>query len=135
LGTEHDDLDREADLPPWQLSFDRTARVFTSHRDRMADLEKRAAVRRLVPDELLHPEEPADVVVRLGNLRISELLDDGREVTRAVLQSGAVCRIHADTAAGGDGPDAPLYRLRDTIIMALVETEIWILPAGALNAL
>ena len=73
--------------------------------------------------------------MRRGNLRVTELLDDGREVTRAVLQAGAVSRIREDAAAlAGDDAATPLYSLARTVLMALGETELWQLPSGVLDA-
>jgi hypothetical protein len=125
---ELDDLHRDPGLPLGWLDLDRDARLFATRRELAARLEREREQRPLIGDELLHPPVPCDLVVRFGNLRISELLPDGREVTRAVLQAGAVCRTREDA---GESPAGPIYRLRDLVLMALGETEIWILPAGA----
>jgi hypothetical protein len=125
-----------------RLGFDRDARIFAARRDLVARLREQCEERTLVADELLHPPVPCDLVVRRGNLRLSELLADGREVTRAVLQTGAVCRVRAGTAAGaaddahghGEAAGTPLYSLASTVLMALGEAVLWLLPAGALDA-
>ena len=93
-------------------------------------LEQEREVVQLAPDQILHADAPATYLVRLGKLRISEFLDDGREITRAVLQAGAVL----DTATDGRPAQAAadVYVLRDCVLMALGETELWLLPAGRL---
>ncbi len=125
---ELDDLQRDPGLPVGSLDLDRDARLFATRRELAARLEREREQRLLIGDELLHPPVPCDLVVRFGNLRISELLPDGREVTRAVLQAGAVCRTRENP---GESHMGPVYKLRDLVLMALGETEIWILPAGA----
>jgi hypothetical protein len=135
MGTERDDLDRPLPLPAGTLGLDRAARLFATRRDLVAKLKDVRRVIRLVPDELLHPQPPCDLAVRRGNLRVSELLADGREVTRAVLQTGDVCRVRdggPDTVGGNDA--SPLYNLARTVLMALGETEIWLLPSGVLDS-
>jgi hypothetical protein len=140
MPTELDDLERPLRLPAGVLELDREARIFARRRDLVPLMREQALVVRLVPDELLHPEPPCDLVVRRGNLRVSELLQDGREATRAVLQTGGVCRVRrsasppqADQPSSGDQPSSPLYTLATTVMMALGETEIWQLPAGSLD--
>ena len=133
--TERDDLQRPRDLPVGVLAFDRSARLFAARSSLIARLREIRTKRRLLADELLHPDPPCDLVVRRGNLRVSELLANGREVTRAVLQAGAVCRVRGDEDGDrGDGQASRLYSLGHTVLMALGETEIWILPTGALDA-
>jgi hypothetical protein len=135
MRTERDDLRRSRDLPVGALALDRDARLFAVRSSLIDRLRAVRTKRRLLADELLHPDPPCDLVVRRGNLRVSELLDDGREVTRAVLQAGAVCRVRKDPPGDhGDDLASPLYSLGHTVLMALGETEIWILPAGALDA-
>jgi len=119
------------------LAFDRDARLFATRRALVERLREIRERRHLAPDELLHPEGPCDLVVRRGNLRLSELLGDGREVTRAVLQTGATCRVRTGqppvSAGVGEAPRSPLYSLANTVLMALGETDLWILPPGALD--
>ncbi|MDY0109409.1 MAG: hypothetical protein RBT60_05685 [Candidatus Krumholzibacteria bacterium] len=139
MRTELDDLQRPLDLPAGTIALDRDARLFATRRELAARLRREAVVVRMVPDELLHPQPPCDLVVRRGILRASELLADGREVTRAVLQAGAVCRVRAVAdGAAADGTvggtlASPLYNLANTVLMALAETELWHLPAGTLG--
>ena len=78
------------------------------------------------------PEIERAYLVRLGRLRVSEFLDDGREITRAVLQAGAMFRT---SPAGESEPDAgaDIYDLSHIVLMALGETEVWLLPPGALQ--
>ncbi|HOX24635.1 MAG TPA: hypothetical protein PLL30_02600 [Candidatus Krumholzibacteria bacterium] len=135
MPNELDDLSRPLELPQGTVAFDRDARFFVTHRQRADRLREECRVVRLVPDELLHPAPPCDFVLRRGNLRVSELLADGREVARAVLQAGAVCQVREGAPAGvGDDGGSPLYSLGNTVFMALGETEIWYLPAGSLDA-
>ena len=137
MNTEPDDLARLPALPAGMLTFDREARLLASRRDLLARLRLHMRSVRLIADELLHPAGPCDLIVRRGNLRLSELLDDGREVTRAVLQAGAACRVRDDMAAvaAADGEDSspPVYSVARMVMMALGETELWVLPAGALD--
>lgn len=134
MPTELEDLDRPLPLPRGTVSLDREARLLATRRALVPRLKERAVVVRLVADELLHPEPPCDLVVRRGNLRVSEFLPDGREVTRAVLQAGAVCRVRPDTAAPvGEEPASPVYSLAQIVMMALGESELWQLPAGVLD--
>ncbi|MEZ4386146.1 MAG: hypothetical protein R3D98_00935 [Candidatus Krumholzibacteriia bacterium] len=114
------------------LEVVRDARVFTLGQDRVRELAGVAAVHRLLAGQRLELGPPCDLVVRQGNLRVSEFLPDGREVTRAVLQTGMVCRLREPLAsARSERGDSPLYSLAATALAALGETEIWQLPAGA----
>jgi len=134
MPTELSDLDRPPDLPRGTLALDRDARFFAAGRTLADRLRNQRTETHLVPNELFHPRPPCDLVIRRGNLRISELLADGREVTRAVLQAGAACRVRTEEPESrGDHPGSPLYNLGHTVLMALGETEIWTLPAGALD--
>ncbi|MCB1182570.1 cyclic nucleotide-binding domain-containing protein [bacterium] len=97
-------------------------------------MERLEAARRLVPlagDQLLHPAVPADYVVRRGKLRVSQFLPDGREITRAILQAGAVVLTRDDDPEAAD-PAADRYHIEDLVLAALGEVEMWALPAGAL---
>lgn len=88
----------------------------------------------LAPDQLLHAECPAIYVVRLGKLRVTQFLSDGREVTRAVLQAGAGLETQA---VGVEAPDpaADRYPLDDIVLTALGDAELWSLPPGSLDNL
>ena len=109
----------------------RGANVFNTGADRLERLAKERQAVLLAPDQLLHPDVPATYVVRLGKLRVSQFLPDGREITRAVLQAGSVLA----TEAGGrdDDPAADAYLLHEIVLMALGEAELWRLPPGALD--
>jgi len=116
------------------LALRREANVFTEHRDLRERLEKERRVVHLAPDQLLHPEYPAAYVVRLGKLRVSEFRPDGREITRAVLQAGAVFDLSAGDPDDPDAdPVADVYILDDLVLMALGEVELWRLPPGLLD--
>lgn len=120
-----------ASAPQPTLSLVRGANVFNTDPERMERLEKLRQAVQLAPDQLLHPDVPATYVVRLGKVRVSHFLPDGREMTRAVLQAGAVL---ATDAPGKDAdPAADVYILADVVLMALGEAELWRLPPGALN--
>ena len=134
----------ELDAPSWPASarfvFARDARLFTRPPAVIARLEARRRVLPLAPSQLLHPPVPADGVVRLGQLRVSEFLPDGREVCRAVLQAGAWFRTQAWAKAGeakaGEAAAGPeTADLADIVLMALAEAEVWLLPAGLLEEL
>lgn len=113
------------------ISLLRNTHLFSNRPQEVAKAEQQRRSVRLIPDQLLHPEEPADYIVRRGKLRISQFLDDGREITRAVLQSGSAFRIRS----GGDesiDAAADRYVLADIVLMALGEGELWSLPPGTL---
>ena len=94
-------------------------------------LEKNRVIVQLATDQILHAEAPATYLVRLGKLRVSEFLPDGREITRAVLQAGSLL-VTAVGNADAD-PEADVYVLRDCVLMALGEAELWLLPSGVLE--
>ncbi len=150
--TELADLAGDGGPPTVFLTFAREARLFVhdhSLRERFgADLQ----VGRLAPDEIFLAPVPADIAVRLGKLRVSEFLPDGREVTRAVLQAGAVLRTRTGSSArphpgtenegverAVSSADLPVdelppadYDLGNISLMALCESELWIFPADTL---
>lgn len=115
------------------LALRRDVHYFTDHPGLAQRLEHDQRPVSLAPDELLHPPVPAEYVVRRGKLRVSQFLDDGREVTRAVLQAGATFRTLAG-AAGAD-PAADVYFLPELVLMALGEAELWALEPGSLAPL
>ncbi len=86
----------------------------------------------LLPNQLLHPEPRSAYLVRGGRLRVSQLLADGREITRAVLHGGAAFTVLDGQARDAD-PAHDIYPVERVILMALAETEIWILPPGTLT--
>jgi CRP-like cAMP-binding protein len=124
---------REVDAPTGAtFTFSRHDRLFATRRSLVRRLEELCRAVSMISDELFHPEVASDVVVRRGNLRVSRFLPDGREVTLAVLQAGNSFRVRA---AGGRSASAgsDLYNLADIVLMALGETELWVVPAGALD--
>jgi CRP-like cAMP-binding protein len=114
------------------LVLQRNAQIFANRADLAEQLKDIRTVVDLAPEELLHPAEPAELVVRRGKLRISQLLPDGREVTRAVLQAGGVLTI-VPVDSNGENPADDLYSLPDLILMALGEVRLWRLPPGSLD--
>ena len=112
------------------LCLRRDAHLFSRHPDVAARLSGDRRVLPLAPDQLLHPTNPAGYLVRRGRLRVTELLPDGREITRAVLQAGA----GLETLTGGE-PDASRdrYPLAAVILTALGEAELWQVPAGSFD--
>lgn len=112
------------------LRLHRNARLFA---DRPEVAERLARARRalpLAPDQLLHPEVPAAYLVRRGRLRVTQLLPDGREITRAVLQAGAGLE---SLPGGRSDASADIYPLADVILAALGEAELWQVPPGSLD--
>jgi hypothetical protein len=114
------------------LTIDRNAHFFSSRpqlAERLAQTRRRIL---LAPDQLLHPEVPLAYIVRLGKLRVTQFLPDGAEVTRAVLQAGALLTAGEITQGEAD-PAADVYYLSEMVLMALGEVELWSLPAVALH--
>ncbi len=114
------------------LSFKREAHLFSTRRQLVARLEGRHQMIKLAPQQLLHSQVPADFVVRLGKLRISQFLAGGDEVAREVLQAGAALVTISGDESQAD-PAADLYPLSSLVLMALGEAELWSLPAGSLR--
>ncbi len=106
------------------LIFNRNSHFFVVNASQMDELESHREILILAADQLLHPQVPRFFVVRKGKIRISQFLDDGREITRAVLQAGSVMQTHEDHPLG-DKPAADSYCLPGIVIMALAETELW----------
>jgi hypothetical protein len=120
------------EAPRQILTMARDAHFFSA-RPQLA--EKLAKTRRrilLAPDQLLHPEVPLTYIVRLGKLRVTQFLPNGAEVTRAVLQAGALLTAGEITQGEAD-PTADVYYLSEMVLMALGEVELWALPASALD--
>ncbi len=114
------------------IHIDRDTHFFVENASRMEKLQERCQVLPLASDQLLRPLVPRHYLVRQGKLRVSQFLDDGREIVRAVLQAGArLSTLPAATdqdsppIAIGDKPAADLYSLASIVIMALGETELW----------
>ncbi|MHB8078833.1 MAG: hypothetical protein ACYDIE_06225 [Candidatus Krumholzibacteriia bacterium] len=129
--TELDDLERPVDPPVAWFAFARDARLFARRAVDARRLEEGRATVELLPNEIHRPPVPADVAVRLGRIRVSEFLPDGREITRAVLQAGALFRTRP--WPGPPRPAAPGFDLAYVVLMALDEAELWVLPPGALD--
>lgn len=116
-------------IRPGRLYLGRDTHFFVDHASRIPELQERCRTIPLASDQLLHPLVPRHYVVRQGKLRISEFLDDGREVVRAVLQAGATIRTldpsHPEQRKIGENPATDVYSLAKIVIMALGETELW----------
>jgi len=110
----------------------REAHLFARRPGLMEKLETEREAIPMASDQLLHPAVPRDHIVRRGKLRVTQFLPDGREVTRAVLQAGAVLLTRTGDGRGAD-PQADRYLVSDLVLMALGEVELWVLPAGALE--
>lgn len=119
-------------LADWTLAFRRRTEIFTRQSDRVEGLARKSLVIQLAPDQIFHLETNREYLVRRGKLRVSQFLDDGREVTRAVLQAGSILMV-TPTGDHGDNPAADLYNLPDMVLMALGESELWSLPPGSLE--
>jgi hypothetical protein len=116
------------------LSFRRDTHLFASRPHLVEKLDQQSRHIPLSPNQLLHPEVPIACIVRLGKLRVSEFLPDGREVTRAVLQAGTVLITGMAAPDPGDAA-ADIYNLSDIVLMAMGEVELWALPPEALELL
>jgi hypothetical protein len=156
-GTELDDLDKPFGPTTANFTFDRDARLFARNRSLLHELAQECRIVPLAPDQLYQAEVPLDAVVRRGKLRVSEFLPDGREVTRAVLQTGAVFRTRPAASAEATSPPAERergsadsgppasppesahsepaihYDLADIVLTSLGEAELWLLAAGTLT--
>lgn len=120
-------------MPPAEqprLRLHRDAHLFARRPDLAARLALDRRTLPLAPDELLHAISPAGYLVRRGRLRVTQLLPDGREITRAVLQAGSGLET---IAAGPDDPRHDIYPLADVILTALGEAELWQVPAGSFD--
>ena len=120
-------------MEPGKLSISllQDTHLFSSSPRDQEKLERNRRVIRLIPDQLFHPAEPAEFIVRLGKIRVSRFLPDGREITRDVLQAGSTFKtLVADPR--GAVPEADIYDLADIVLMALGEGELWALPPGTL---
>jgi len=118
----------EADAP--LLCLRRNAHLFSQQPELAARLALDRRVLPMAPDELLHAVTPAGYLVRRGRLRVTQLLPDGREITRAVLQAGAGLETRE---SGGTDPLNDTYPLTDIILAAIGETELWQVPVGSFD--
>ena len=114
------------------LTIKRDANFFSTRPDLAEKLEKSRRRLLLAPDQLLHPEVSVAYIVRLGKLRVTQFLPAGPEVTRAVLQAGALMTV-AEISPEQANPAADVYYLSDMVLMALGEVELWALPIEALD--
>jgi hypothetical protein len=114
------------------LTIRRDAHFFSARSLLAEKLEQTRQRILLAPDQLLHPEVPLAYIVRLGKLRVTQFLPGGAEVTRAVLQAGAL--LTAEEISGGEAdPEADVYHLSEMVLMALGEVKLWALPNAALE--
>jgi len=114
------------------LIIRRDAHLFANRPGLMEKLAAERTIVFLAADQLLHPTQPNDLIVRRGKLRVTQLLADGREITRAILQAGAVLLLRAPGSQEA-GPAADCYLVGDLVLMALGEVELWVLPTSALE--
>jgi len=114
------------------LTIRRDAHFFSARPLLAEKLEQTRKRILLAPDQLLHPQVPMAYIVRLGKLRVTQFLPGGTEVTRAVLQAGALLTA-GDISHGEADPIADVYYLSEMVLMALGEVELWALPAAALD--
>jgi hypothetical protein len=119
--------------PPHRtLAIRRDAHLFASRPLLVEKMKLASRPVLLAPDQLLHPEPDTAYIVRLGKLRVTQFLPKGTEVTRAVLQAGAVL-ICQDASDGEADPAHDVYNLPEMVLMALGEVKLWALPAAALE--
>ncbi len=104
---------------------------FSNNQRDVENLEQTSQTIKLIPDQLFHPVEPAEFIVRRGKLRVSRFLTDGREITRDVLQAGSTFKIITPGVLEVDH-EADIYDLADIVLMSLGEGELWALPPGTL---
>lgn len=117
---------------PDLLLLHREAHLFARRPGLMEKLAAERETISMAADQLLHPAVPRDHIVRRGKLRVTQFLPDGREITRAVLQAGAVMLTRPGAERMAD-PAADRYLISDLVLMALGEVELWALPASALE--
>lgn len=123
-----DDGPARADL----VAVAAASHLFGRRPELMDALADAAALQRLTSNQLVDLDPVADWVVRRGRLRLAEFLDDGREMAHGVLEAGSCFVTRARHDPDPDVATAPLPRDRATL-MALGETELWRLEAGALG--
>ncbi len=114
------------------VALRRRTEVFTNQGSLVEQLERDREKILLASDQLFHPTLDREYLLRLGKLRVSEFLEDGREVTRAVLQAGGAVTV-TNSPVHGENPATDVYNLPDLVLMALGETELWSLPPGSLK--
>jgi hypothetical protein len=114
------------------LTIRRDAHFFSARPQLAEKLEQTRKRVLLAPDQLLHPEVPLAYIVRLGKLRVTQFLPTGAEVTRAVLQAGALLTTE-NIPSGEADPAADVYHLSEMVLIALGEVELWALPTATLE--
>jgi len=114
------------------LHFGRHSHFFVDKASKVEELERRRELVVLASDQLLHPLVPRHYIIRKGKVRISQFLEDGREITRSVLQAGSVFYTR-QIKDHGDKPAADVYCLSGIVIMALGEAELWAFSENQLN--
>ena len=118
---------------PQVLIIQRNAHLFASRPSLVEEVEKNRQLIPLATDQLLHVPVPGDHLVRRGKLRVTQFLPDGREVSRAILQAGAVILARQGEEHQAD-PATDCYLIEDLVLMALGEVELWSLKEGAIAA-
>jgi hypothetical protein len=122
--------------PAGVLRIGRESHLFASQVQLMKEFKTNHDRIVLAPDQLVHPPVPADYIVRRGQLRVSQFLPNGQEVTRAVLQAGSflITRpLETDMPKQTPNDAADIYNLADIVLMSLVEAVLWVVPAGSLD--
>jgi hypothetical protein len=114
------------------LTIQREAHFFANRPGLADEVEKLRQLIPLATDQLFHVPVPGDHIVRRGKLRVSQFMPDGREVSRAVLQAGAVMLAREGEEREAN-PAADCYNVDDLVLMALGDVELWSLPAGAVE--
>ena len=112
--------------------FSRHGHFFVANAGKVEDLENRRELVLLASSQLFHPTVPKVYIVRKGKIRVSQFLDDGREITRAVLQAGSVLKT-SFANDNSDKPAADLYCLSGIVMMALGEAELWAFSENQLD--
>jgi CRP-like cAMP-binding protein len=110
----------------------RNARLFVSRPDLRRVLHEQHETVDLAPNQLIRLQSNRDYVLRLGRLRLSEFLTDGRELGRGVLQTGS--SFMTRSMVDDELPEADSFLLQNTVIMALGDAQLWSLPAGTFRS-
>ena len=118
--------------PLQSVTIRRDAHLFASQPLQVEKLKLASRRILLAPDQLLHPDPATTYIVRLGNLRVTQFLPTGAEVTRAVLQAGALLSV-GEMSPGEADPADDVYYLSEMVLMALGEVKLWALPNAALK--
>jgi hypothetical protein len=91
--------------PLQSVTIRRDAHLFASQPGKVEKLKLASRRILLAPDQLLHPDPATTYIVRLGNLRVTQFLPTGAEVTRAVLQAGALLSVGEISRGQADPSD------------------------------